>query len=144
MMRLVKAREASDIKASVRSRLCRPRSRACWFPIVNPQLALWATDMPPATPARDVYTAITAHNSRTASALLCNAAVSSAVSFTSTTCSTPDDPSLHGTPTYNPLTPYSPSRYAAAGKIFFLSLRIASTISTTADDGAYHALVPRY
>src|ERR1035438_1161165 len=95
--------------------------------------------MPPATPAEDGYTPITAHNSRTASALLCNAAVSSAVSFTSTTCSTPDDPSLHGTPTYNPLTPYSPSKYAAGCRSFFLSLRIASTISTTADDGAYQA-----
>ena len=37
---------------------------------------------------------------------------------------------------YRPLMPYSPSRYAAVGKIFFLSFKIASTISTTEADGA--------
>jgi hypothetical protein len=35
-----------------------------------------------------------------------------------------------------PLIPYSPSRYAAHGSTFFLSLRMDSTISTTAAEGA--------
>src|SRR6266702_3189100 len=44
--------------------------------------------------------------------------------------------SFTDTPTKSPLIPYSPSRYTAHGRIFFLSFRIASTISTTAADGA--------
>ena len=36
-----------------------------------------------------------------------------------------------GTPTNNPSTPYSPCNFTATGRIFFLSSRIASTISAT-------------
>jgi hypothetical protein len=36
--------------------LCRPRSRAFGFLFINPQLALWATDMPPAPPAANCIT----------------------------------------------------------------------------------------
>src|SRR5690242_19057199 len=58
-------------------------------------------------------------------------------------CSMPRAPSFTGTPTKRPLMPYSPSRYAAQGRIFLRSLMMASTISTTAAEGAYQALVFR-
>ena len=40
------------------------------------------------------------------------------------------------------LIPYSPCRNTEHGMIFFLSFRIASTISAAAEPGAYQALVP--
>ena len=46
------------------------------------------------------------------------------------------EPSFTGTPTYKPLMPYSPSRYAAHGSTFFLSFKIDSAISTAAAEGA--------
>src|SRR5258708_24385964 len=51
----------------------------------------------------------------TASADFCNADCSSGVSLTSTICSSPCFPSLHGTPQYIPDNPYSPSTHAAQG-----------------------------
>ena len=57
-------------------------------------------------------------------------------------CSTPRSPSLTGTPTNESCTPYSPCRNTEHGRIFFLSLRIDSTISAAAAPGAYQALVP--
>ena len=50
--------------------------------------------------------------------------------------SMPPGPRTTGTPTKTPLIPYSPSRYAAHGRIFLRSLKIASAISTAAADGA--------
>src|SRR6267142_6195444 len=49
-------------------------------------------------------------NSRTEATDFSSAAFSSAVSLISIICSTPRAPSFTGTPTYNPLIPYSPSR----------------------------------
>ncbi len=49
-------------------------------------------------------------SSRTEAADFSSAAFSSAVSLISMICSTPRAPSFTGTPTYNPLMPYSPSR----------------------------------
>ncbi len=55
-------------------------------------------------------TPIISVSSLTASADFLSAACSSAVSLISTICSMPRAPSLAGTPTNNPLIPYSPSR----------------------------------
>ena len=51
----------------------------------------------------------------TASADFFRALFSSAVRSTSTICSSPFLPSLHGTPQYIPESPYSPSSHAAHG-----------------------------
>src|SRR5439155_133610 len=45
-------------------------------------------------------------------------------------------PSLHGTPQYIPDSPYSPWSQAAQGRMRFLSCTMASTIWTTAAEGA--------
>src|SRR5581483_4287642 len=87
-------------------------------------------------------TLITSTSSRTAAADFLNAASSPAVSLISRICSSPRAPSLHGTPTKTSRTPYSPCRNTEHGMIFFLSRRMASTISTTDAPGAYQALVP--
>src|SRR5206468_7563196 len=72
----------------------------------------------------------------TASADFWSAARSWGVSSTSRTCSSPLRPSLAGTPQYIPDSPYSPWSQTAHGRIRFLSPTIASTICTTAADGA--------
>src|SRR5207247_8309890 len=87
-------------------------------------------------------TLITSTSSLTAAADFLNAASSSGVSLISMIFSSPRDPSLQGTPTNRSLTPYSPCRNTEHGRIFFLSSRIASTISTADAPGAYQALVP--
>src|SRR5271157_29248 len=123
-------RVAQQVGQPFRLRLC--ITLTCWCPTL---VALWwlqgGRTYPPGN-----YTPITPTSSFTESALFCRAAFSSGVSLISMICSMPWEPSLHGTPTNNPLMPYSPSRYAAQGRIFFLSLRIASTISVAAADGA--------
>src|SRR5205085_9294001 len=75
-------------------------------------------------------------SSATESADFFSAACSCGVSFSSRIRSIPFAPRTTGTPTKSPWIPYSPSRYAAQGRIFFLSLKIASTISTAAAEGA--------
>jgi hypothetical protein len=51
------AANAGDIKADVARSLVfmSPTSRACFVLVPDPQLALWATDMPPATPAATAF-----------------------------------------------------------------------------------------
>src|SRR5437764_15248845 len=66
-----------------------------------------------------VHSETAAMVSLTASADFFNADCSSAVSFTSTICSIPFFPSLHGTPQYIPDSPYSPSSHAAHGSSRF-------------------------
>ena len=61
---------------------------------------------------------------------------SAAFSSISITRSTPPAPSTQGTPTKAPPTPYSPSQYAAQGRMRFLSLMIASAICTEPEAGA--------
>src|SRR5439155_441685 len=63
-------------------------------------------------------------------------ACSSGDSFTSRIFSNPLRPSLQGTPQYMPDRPYSPCSQAAQGSIRFLSCTMASTIWTTAAEGA--------
>src|SRR5450756_557242 len=77
-----------------------------------------------------------AHPCPTASTDFMKTALSSALSLISTTCSTPFSPSFTGTPENIPFTPYSPSRNAEQGSIFFLSSSTASTISSAAAEGA--------
>src|ERR1019366_5515331 len=83
-----------------------------------------------------ILLASTFTNSCTDAALLCSFAVSSSVSLISYIFSIPAAPNFTGTPTNSPWMPYSPSRYAAHGRTFFLSFRIDSAISTAAADGA--------
>lgn len=66
-----------------------------------------------------LHTPSTFTSSRTEAADLSSAAFSSGVSLISMICSMPRAPSFTGTPTNRPLMPYSPSRYAAQGRIFF-------------------------
>src|SRR3954466_232342 len=87
-------------------------------------------------------TLITSVSSFTAAADFFSDASSSAVSLISMICSTPRAPSFTGTPTKRSRMPYPPCRNTEHGTIFFLSLRMISTISAAADPGAYHALVP--
>ena len=61
---------------------------------------------------------------------------SASVSSNSITSSTPFEPSLTGTPTKSPSIPYSPSRYAAHGRISRLSSSMDSTIWAMAAEGA--------
>src|SRR3954465_11382486 len=89
-----------------------------------------------------IQTLMTSTSSFTAAADFLSAASSSAVSWISMICSTPRAPSLTGTPTKRSRIPYSPCRNTEQGKIFFLSLRMTSTISAAAEPGAYQALVP--
>src|SRR5204863_8390685 len=72
----------------------------------------------------------------TASADFLSTACSSGDSFTSRIFSSPLRPSLHGTPQYIPDSPYSPWSQAAQGRMRFLSCTMASTIWTTAAEGA--------
>src|SRR6478672_9139766 len=78
-----------------------------------------------------VYTPMTSTSSLTAPADFLNAASSSGVSLIWMISSRPRAPSLQGTPTNRFCVPYSPCRYTEHGRIFFLSSRMASTISTT-------------
>ena len=80
-------------------------------------------------------TLITSVNSFTAAADFLSAASSSGVSLIWMICSTPRAPSFTGTPTNRSRTPYSPCRNTEHGRIFFLSLRIVSTISAAAEPG---------
>src|SRR5437879_12218725 len=66
----------------------------------------------------------------TASADFCNADCSSGVSLTSTICSSPRFPSLHGTPQYIPDNPSSPSSHAAQGRRRVRPSTIDATICT--------------
>src|SRR3989454_11298097 len=72
----------------------------------------------------------------TASADFLSAACSSGDSFTSRIFSSPLRPSLQGTPQYMPDRPYSPCSQAAQGSMRLLSCTMASTIWTTAAEGA--------
>ena len=74
-------------------------------------------------------------SSRTCDADTSTAFFSSGVSAISKTFSTPPAPSCTGTPTYRPLSPYSPSRYAAAGSTVLRSYRYASAICSAEDAG---------